>query len=222
MGVTKAAFFDLEKTIACNAVEQVIAKTMYQRGEVPLSTVLRAAYIYLKYDLGLIKDFDALKRYGCKNFIGRRASRDVQLVEDLFAEQLVHDIYPDAARHIRDFQREGAAVYIVSSTYDFIIAPFAKHLAVDGFFGVAREVKDDVCTGHITGTIPHQEHKASIVRAVAAERGLDLSACWAFGDSVNDRHMLEAVGHAVAVNPDRKLRQIAGKNGWTVAAWAIA
>jgi len=58
------------------------------------------------------------------------------------------------------------------------------------------------------------------VREIAVREGLDLSRCTAFGDSVNDRYMLEAVGHPRAVNPDRTLGRLARERGWTVLRWA--
>ena len=37
---------------------------------------------------------------------------------------------------------------------------------------------------------------------LAAERGYDLSRCYAYSDSASDLPMLEAVGHPVVVNPE--------------------
>ena len=52
--------------------------------------------------------------------------------------------------------------------------------------------------------------------ALATIEGLDLSRCTAYSDSANDVPMLSMVGTAVAINPDRKLRDIAGDRGWLV------
>ncbi len=46
--------------------------------------------------------------------------------------------------------------------------------------------------------------------------GLNLRRCTAYSDSVNDVPMLSAVGTAVAVNPDRDLRDIARARGWQI------
>ena len=43
-----------------------------------------------------------------------------------------------------------------------------------------------------------------------------LAACTAYSDSHTDLPFLEAVGHPVAVNPDRELRRIAADRGWPV------
>src|SRR5690606_2743793 len=62
----------------------------------------------------------------------------------------------------------------------------------------------------------YAEHKAEAMRREAAARGLDLAASYAYSDSVTDLPMLEAVGHPVAVNPDRELRRAAQERGWPI------
>jgi HAD superfamily hydrolase (TIGR01490 family) len=110
-------------------------------------------------------------------------------------------------------------VFIVSSTYHEMVAPYAELLGVDDYFGVRLEVVDDRFTGRIDGPICHQENKAEVVQSLARDHGLDLSASWAFGDSTNDRFMLGCVGHPVAINPDRKLRRLARSQGWAIERW---
>ncbi len=56
--------------------------------------------------------------------------------------------------------------------------------------------------------------KAEAIRELAAREGIDLSASYAYSDSVSDLPMLEAVGHPVAVNPDGALGRIARERGW--------
>jgi phosphoserine phosphatase len=62
----------------------------------------------------------------------------------------------------------------------------------------------------------HAEAKAECLREVAAREGLDLAECTAYSDSHTDLPFLEAVGHPVAVNPDRALRRVAVERSWPV------
>jgi len=41
-----------------------------------------------------------------------------------------------------------------------------------------------------------------------------------FSDSIPDLPLLEAVGEPVAVNPDRRLRAVARRRGWTILRWS--
>jgi len=61
--------------------------------------------------------------------------------------------------------------------------------------------------------------KPRAVRRLAQEMRLHLYRCYAYGDSSSDETMLACVGNPVAVNPSRKLAQIAEKNEWPVLYW---
>ena len=58
------------------------------------------------------------------------------------------------------------------------------------------------------------------MRELAAAEELDLDASTAYSDSYSDVPFLEAVGHPVAVNPDRRLRRIARLRGWPTVAFS--
>ena len=73
--------------------------------------------------------------------------------------------------------------------------------------------------GRYTGNIDYYayaEEKARAVLELAEQRGYDLEHSYAYSDSVTDVPMLEAVGHAYAVNPDKELRRAAVANDWPV------
>ena len=72
-------------------------------------------------------------------------------------------------------------------------------------------VKDGVYTGRALRAL-HAEEKARCLR----ELDYDLEASPAYSDSHTDLPFLEAVGHPVAVNPDRALRRIAAERRWPV------
>jgi HAD superfamily hydrolase (TIGR01490 family) len=218
-GVKQAAFFDLERTLTPHASEQECALLLARRRQFPVWSLARVLGIYLKYNLGLISNFEEMKRFGAAVFRGRRPDRDRELVAELFDRHLRPFIYPQAEGLVRAFQRNGIQVHIVSSTYRFIVEPYARHLGVSEYYGCDLEVQDGVCTGNIVGTIYHQEKKAAAVEEVARRDGLSLEHCYAFGDSVNDRPMLEKVGHPVAVNPGAGLRKVAQARGWRIVRW---
>jgi len=87
---------------------------------------------------------------------------------------------------------------------------------VDGCIAT-RAVVDD--QGRYAGEMEFYAYgpfKAVAMRALAEEEDLDLSESSAYSDSYTDLPMLEAVGHPVAVNPDRVLAKVARERGWEV------
>jgi HAD superfamily hydrolase (TIGR01490 family) len=203
-------------------VEQEVAQSFYRDGTLPLAHLVRVGAIYAQYNLGLLRSFDQLKARGAVAFTDRLVERDTEAYASLFERHLWPAVYPEAKTAIAHWRAHGAGVFIVSSTYAFMIEPFARKLGVDAFWGVQPEVAAGRFTGKLAARVPHQEHKAEIVRAIAAERGLDLGLCAAYGDSTNDLAMLAAVGRPHVVNPARGLLREARTRGWPVLRWGGA
>jgi phosphoserine phosphatase len=126
--------------------------------------------------------------------------------------------------------KHGHAIVLMSGTLE----PLAKAAAcaLEGELAVRGiAVKIQVCaarleefqgrwTGRILGEAMFGEAKALAVKRLAQEMRLDLTKCWAHGDSAQDRWMLAAVGNPAAVNPTPKLARIARKQGWPVLHWS--
>jgi hypothetical protein len=60
------------------------------------------------------------------------------------------------------------------------------------------------------------EGKVEAMRRFADRHEIDLDASYAYSDSASDLPMLRSVGHAVVVNPDGPLLEIARREGWQV------
>src|SRR5205085_10475724 len=100
-----------------------------------------------------------------------------------------------------------------------IVEHIAGDLGFDGAIGSTCEIVDGVYTGRSLRAA-HGEGKAAAVLELATSEKLDLEASTAYSDSYSDVPFLEAVGHPVAANPDRKLRRIARERGWPVVDFA--
>src|SRR3712207_9128871 len=92
----------------------------------------------------------------------------------------------------------------------------ARVLAFDGGLGSRSEIVEGRYTGRPDGVFVYGEGKAQAIRELAAREGIDLAASYAYSDSESDLPMLRAVGHPVAVNPDRELERVAREEGWRI------
>ncbi len=110
----------------------------------------------------------------------------------------------------------GQRVWLVTATPVELALIIARRLGLTGALGTVAESVDGHYTGRLVGEVLHGPAKAHAVRALAVTEGLNLRRCTAYSDSVNDVPMLSAVGTAVAVNPDRDLRDIARARGWQI------
>jgi HAD superfamily hydrolase (TIGR01490 family) len=128
-------------------------------------------------------------------------------------------VYEEPLRLVQQHRERGERVYIVSATLQEIVQHIADDLGFDGAIGSTCEIVDGAYTGR-TLRAAHGVGKANALRALAAAEGLDLAESTAYSDSYSDVPFLEAVGHPIAANPDRKLRRIAAERGWPVVDFA--
>lgn len=77
-----------------------------------------------------------------------------------------------------------------------------------------------VWTGELAGEHIVGDAKRRAVQSLASRHDLDLTNCYAYGNSWGDRAMLEAVGHPEVINPSRRLTSAARKRGWPISQWA--
>ena len=136
---------------------------------------------------------------------GWHRDRVCEIVEEAIEAIVEPIIFAEAADLIDWHHEEGRLVVIVSASPDEIVTPLSRFLGADVCIASRAKVDDE---GRYTGSMEFYAYgpfKAEAIDALAAERGIDLAASYAYTDSYTDLPMLETVGHPVAVNPDRVL-----------------
>jgi HAD superfamily hydrolase (TIGR01490 family) len=126
-------------------------------------------------------------------------------------------VYPRMLDLAHEHQDAGRRAYIITAASNELAEILAHVMALDGGIGSQfSEIRDDVYTGQPTGLFIYGEEKALAVRRLAEKEGISLEESYAYSDSASDLPMLRAVGHPVAVNPDRELLREARAQGWEV------
>ena len=108
---------------------------------------------------------------------------------------------------------------LVSGGVEQALRPLTRLLAVDVLVCARLKQRGLRFTGRLEEGPISGRAKAAAVQRQAGELGLDLSQCYAYGDSYADSEFLGCVGHPVAVNPDRALKRLASKKGWETQTW---
>jgi HAD superfamily hydrolase (TIGR01490 family) len=152
--------------------------------------------------------FEALK--------GISRDRLASLGEEYCERVLLKHIYPQARELIEANRRVGLEAVLVTGSPDFIIAPFARHLAIQEFAANRLIYRGGLATGRLQTPVMAGEEKAEWCEAYADARHLSLASCWGYADSYYDLPFLAALGHPVAVNPDRQLAAAARSRHWPV------
>jgi HAD superfamily hydrolase (TIGR01490 family) len=134
--------------------------------------------------------------------------------EPIYERYLAPRLFRGTIAELRRHQDAGCDVWIISATAQQIADEFVARLGYTGALATRLEVCDGKFTGAVDGKVIHGPVKAERAHQLAAQRGYDLAEAWAYSDSHNDLPLLEAVGHPVVVNPDRRLNRVAQARQW--------
>jgi HAD superfamily hydrolase (TIGR01490 family) len=217
-GAREAAFFDLDKTVIARSSTLVMSRTFLRDGLISPATVIKSLYAQVVYHLvgADHEKMEQMRHAALELTRGWEAERVRRLVRETMEEVLAPLAYQEALDLIESHRRAGRDVWIVSSSGEEIVAPFADFLGVRDFIATRSGIDDAGCYDGTLEFYAYAGAKATAIRQVAEARGYDLAACFAYSDSITDLPMLSVVGQSVAVNPDRELRAAATAMDWQV------
>jgi alcohol-forming fatty acyl-CoA reductase len=231
-----AAFFDLDGTlIARPSLERRFFAELRQRRAIALANY----FLWLAGAAWLAPRGIRMMRYANKMYlrglrsgqVGSERERGQSPRQGLGQpEMAVPRFFPEGVDQVAWHAQRGHAIVLVSGT----LAPLAQEMALAlvmrlAVRGIAASVavcatrleeNDGRWTGRIVGDAMFGKGKGRAVQQMAVDKGLELAQCYAYGDNVSDRWMLEAVGRPVAVNPSWRLMSLARRKSWPVLTWA--
>jgi HAD superfamily hydrolase (TIGR01490 family) len=217
-GGKAAAFFDLDKTLMAGSSGMVFARVANQRGFVPRRQLAKWGWDHLRYRLRGSSDeqtnalLDVAKRVFAEIF-----ERDVKRMAPQVLAGILPLIYPQMLDEVHRHQDEGRATFIVSAAGNDLVKTLATVLGMEGGIGTRWAVgADGKYTGEMDGPFVYGKGKVEAMRQFAEKHEIDMDASYAYSDSVSDLPMLRSVGHAVVVNPDADLMEIARQESWQV------
>jgi len=139
---------------------------------------------------------------------GRRPERR-QVVERL-ATHLATRLHPAGRRQLDAHRAAGHRVLLLSGAPHDLVAALARVLDCAAGRGARA------------GVIPRGATKRALLLRWARRDGWEARGAFAYANAAADRHLLQAVGHAVVVDPDQRLRREARRRGWQIRHWNSA
>jgi HAD superfamily hydrolase (TIGR01490 family) len=219
--LASAAFFDLDRTVIKRSSVLALAGSFRRAGLISRVDLAKSAFWQVLFVLrgASAERVRSAAEDGMKILHGFSVEHMQRLVGDAMEPILRPLVYEEPLRLVQRHRERGERVYIVSATLQEIVEHIADDLGFDGAIGSTCEIVDGVYTGRVLRAA-HGEGKARALRDLAAADDIDLVASTAYSDSYSDVPFLEAVGHPIAANPDKKLRRIAAERGWPVVDFA--
>jgi len=212
-----AAFFDLDKTLMEGSSALHFGRAAYRAGMVSRRQLASDAWANVRFRLHGSTDqgTDELRERILASIAGQRVVDLARMGPDVLTG-ILPLIYREVLEEAYGHQDAGRRVFIVTAASQELAEVLASVLVLDGGIGMRSEVRDGVYTGKASGPFTYREGKAVAIRELAESEGIDLSESYAYSDSESDLPMMRAVGHPVAVNPDRVLERVAREEGWRI------
>lgn len=215
--MTGAAFFDLDRTLLSHSSSLALAGGFHGCGLIGRRQLWKAKVaqrLFVRFGAGYGRSGQTADA-GMAVLGGVAVETLHEIVADAWEPVLRPLVYREALDQIVEHSSRGEPVFVVSGALQEVVDVIAHELRLAGALGSRAEVRDGAYTGRLERRLLGQG-KAEALAELAAERAFDLGGSTAYSDSHSDLPFLEAVGSAVAVNPDRELRRVAGERGWAV------
>jgi HAD superfamily hydrolase (TIGR01490 family) len=221
-GPRAAAFFDLDGTLIPGSATIPLARAAFRAGMVTPPELVRDLRHGVSFLLqGATDERSEAVRDRILAAVAGRSAHEVVALSDGFTPDLVSSITPTMRRVLDEHAAAGRDRIVLSASPTEIVSRVADAAGLELAAGTTSELDaQGRYTGQLDGPFCHGPGKAEILRSLAQEEGYDLSASYAYGDSMSDLPMLEAVGHPVVVNPEPALRDLAEQRGWPIVETA--
>ncbi|HEY2104922.1 MAG TPA: HAD-IB family hydrolase [Candidatus Binataceae bacterium] len=217
-----AAFYDLDGTLVdvnlLHVTAYMLANVAEWKGRLAnvatLALRLPRLYAAERHDRRLLNAtmFEIFK--------GISRDRLFVLGEEYCERVLMAHFYSQAVDLLEGNREAGLEPVLVTGSPDFVVTALARRIGVATFAANRLAYSRNLASGRLREPIIAGEEKARWCQEYAARKGLRLSDCWGYADSYYDMPFLTAVGHPVAVNPDRRLLATARDRQWPIIRFA--
>jgi len=204
--------FDIDHTLLKGATGIYFIKEGLKRKYFSIFQLLKIPVVLFKYRLGFLKGSIVEKEVTFMKGLSR------EIVEDLgkqgFENFGNNKIYKKVETLIKDLQQKQKKIIFATSSFDYSVAPVAEYFGIKEVIASSFEFSEGLCTGYIEGRAAFGDTKRDKVLSYLKKNNLDVKDCIFYSDSHHDIPLLEIVGRAIAVNPDRTLRKKALRENW--------
>lgn len=207
--------FDVDHTLVDGSTGLCFALYMASRRLIPLPHLAVAAWWTLGHRIGFV-NVDTMTHGAASAFkdMTQDEIRDHALAA--YRTRVRPRIYPRARELVDLYRQREIPTLALSGTGDLMAKAVADDLGIDDYIGNRLEMEDGRATGRPLAPYSYGDGKVVLLREFARERDIELADCAAFADSQSDLPVLSAVGYPHAVNPDRKLFEVASTRGWPI------
>ncbi len=209
------AFFDFDGTIIHGYSATTYLREQVKRGDIKPKQLVELVKVMAQFGLGSL-DFSVMLTMASQFLGGIKESEYLEFSEQLYKKHIAKLIYPESRALVEAHLKKGHTVALISAATPYQIAPAAKELGIPNVKCSRLEVIDGKFTGGIIRPTVYGMGKVDAAEQLVEEFDLDISQSFFYTDSDEDLQLLEYVGKPRPINPNKRLRQVAGGRGWPV------
>jgi HAD superfamily hydrolase (TIGR01490 family) len=207
--------FDLDHTLIRINSSYAFGSYLFQQKQFYLAQIVWSLIDYMRHQwLGLSmqqlhqKSFNRL----FKNFPFIRLQACVQ---DFLDKNLKDLLSLPVWERLKVAQTEGHETLLLSSSPDFLVQPLAANLGVSGWGATIYQMNEEGNLSHLSQVMDGKQKAHYLLNHLKTSE-FSLSSVTAYSDSYLDLPLLEIVGQAIGVNPDKRLKKVCVQNQWEI------
>ena len=215
----KLALFDLDNTLLAGDSDFEWAQFLIAKGVLDREVQeARNIEFYEQYKAGTLDIFAFLDFQLAP--LTRHPREELDAWRDEFLASRIRPLITSAARALVKRHLDDACLTaIVTATNSFVTGPIAREFGIPHLVATVPAQNEGRFTGKPRGAPAFKEGKIERVDAWLESQGLwwgNFERSWFYSDSHNDLPLMSRVTDPVAVDPDDRLRQHAGRQGWPI------
>lgn len=207
----RIAFFDIDGTITRHSSERLFIRYLLQKKIISYSDLVLATLRYsCKHPTNLKNGFKQNKMY----LRGLDAEMIRQHAAQCFDEFIRPSIKPLMTEAVETCRKDGYTIVLLSGSLRCLAEPMQRFTQAEDLICSETEIVNNRYTGEMSSLHPYGENKKTLAIRYCTDHQIAERNCRAYANEWADRFLMEAVGEAVAVDPDENLERLARIKKW--------
>lgn len=209
------AFFDVDYTLVNGNTGFFASLYLIHYGILKGRRLAQALYFTTAYKF-FEQDIEKIYQLAVTDLKGVSLKQLLEIGKECLEKQVIRRIYKQGLQLIKEHQKKGDLVILLTSSPYMMIKNLADYLGVDDAYCTGPKVIDGIMTNSLQTPICYGEGKIHYAEIACKKYGIKLKDCSFYSDNKSDIPLLSLVGRPVAVNPDHTLKRISRKNKWPI------
>ena len=194
-------------------MERVFIGFLIRNGLLTRFKLLKSAFQYAMNQPSELKHgFQKNKLY----LRGFDALMITQMATLCFEQCIRRHIRTNVASEVSVRKTNGYKILLLSGSLNCLIEPMVSFLGADFYIGTKLEIQSSTLTGMSVGPHPYGKAKKKLAERFCLQNGFKLTESVSYGNEYPDAFLMNTTGEAVAVYPDKLLREWAEKRNWRI------